>query len=102
MNFLPVQAFLRGIGLLYQFFLEKYIDRKYILPIYRQADSINRQRTSLGQSWIPIYEDLEVSFQMSTRFCEEPSKIAVRSNAKTSVDEIIICVEAAGYFDGNF
>lgn len=92
----------KGIGLIYQFFLGKYIDKKYIIPMYTKAHSEYQFRTSVGQYWIRIYQELEISFQMSTRFCESSSKIAIRSNSDRILEEIVLLVEAAGYFDGNF
>jgi hypothetical protein len=39
---------------------------------------------------------------MSTRFCNVPSKIAIKNNSEAILDEIVLLIEAEGYFDGNF
>ena len=94
-----VPKILSGI---YRFFLGGYIDRKYIKPLYEKSHSKHQLETGIGRSWIEIHKDLEVSFQMSTRFCKSPSKIAIRNNSKTVMEEIVLLIEAEGYFDGNF
>ena len=94
-----VAKILSGI---YRFFLGGYIDRKYIEPLYEKSHSKHQFETGIGRSWIKIHKDLEVSFQMSTRFCKSPSKIAIRNNSKTVLEEVVLVVEAEGYFDGNF
>jgi hypothetical protein len=78
----------------------KYIDRKYILPMYKKAHSVYRKKISFGKySWISVYKNLEISFQMSTRLCSEPSKIAIRNSQDDSISDVVLLVEAEGYFD---
>ena len=72
------------------------------MPLYKRAHAEYQFRTSIERSWIEIYEDIEVSFQMSTRFCESPSKVAIRNNSEIVLEEIVLQVEAEGYFNGNF
>lgn len=60
-----------------------------------------REKVDLGNIWIPIYQDLEVSFRWSTCYCKEPSKIAFRST-NNSIKQVKLCVQAEGCFDGNF
>lgn len=78
----------------------KYIDRKYILPMYKKAHSVYRKKISFGKySWIPVYKNLEISFQLSTRLCSEPSRIAIRNSQDDSISDVVLLVEAEGYFD---
>ena len=98
-----IVRFIPGIlSFVYQFFIGKYIERKYIITMYNKAHADYTSRIAVGQHWISIYQDLEVSFQMSTRFCENPSKIAIRNNSQTIFEEVVLLVEAEGYFDGGF
>jgi hypothetical protein len=80
----------------------KYIDRKYILPMYEKAHSVYKKNISLGRSWIPVYKNLEISFQMSTRLCSEPSRIAIRNSQDDSISDVVLLVETEGYFDASF
>lgn len=99
---LAVRFVSRILGFIYQFFLGKYIEIKYIMPMYIKSHTDYASRTSIGQHWIDTYQDLEVSFQTSTRFCENPSKIAIRNNSDIIFGEVVLLVEAEGYFDGSF
>jgi hypothetical protein len=54
-----------------QVFLGKYLERKYIIPMLNQAHTDYTYRTSVGQYWYRIYQNLEVSIQMSTRYSED-------------------------------
>jgi hypothetical protein len=99
-SFLTIKFIPKILSLVYQFFLGKYIERKYIMPMYIQADAEYKSRNSVGQHWIRTSQDLEISIQMSTRFCENPSKIAIRNNSETIFEKVVLLVEAEGYFDG--
>jgi hypothetical protein len=101
-SFLTVRFVTKIFSLIYQFFFKKFIDRKYIMLLYKRFHSKYRFRTSVGKYWIEIYQNLEISFQMSTCFCEIPSKIAIKNNSETILDKVVLLVEAEGYFDGNF
>lgn len=103
--FIPIRFIQPITNFLSQLFLRKYIkvfEEKYILPMYVQSHSNYKLKTYLGRYWHSISNNLEVSFQMSTRFCGEPSKIEIRNNSDKSVDKVIILVEAEGCFDGSF
>jgi hypothetical protein len=99
----PLVRFIPNIlSFVYQFFLDKYINRKYILPMYNKSHADYTSRTSIGQYWVGTYQDLELFFQMSTRFCKQPSKIAIRNSSETIFEEVVLLVKAEEYFDGNF
>jgi hypothetical protein len=80
----------------------KYINKKYVLPLYEKSDSMYKENSFLEHSWIPIYKNLEISLQMSTRFCDKPSRIAIRNSKDDSISEVILLIEAERCFDESF
>lgn len=87
---------------LYDSFFKKKFETEYVLPLYNQSNLKYRQENDLENIWTPIYKNLEVSLQMSTCYCEQPSQISIRNNGEDSIDKVTILVKAEGIFDGYF
>ncbi|EDX85201.1 hypothetical protein S7335_2900 [Synechococcus sp. PCC 7335] len=81
-------------------YINKHIDQKHIMPLYEEAHAEYRRRTSLGSSWMKIHEDLEVSLEIPTRFCESTPKIAIRTHSEKVFETVELLVDAEGVFDG--
>jgi hypothetical protein len=74
--------------------------KNFILEMYRESDSFYKNENRLGTNWWSISQDLELSFQFSTRYCNEPSKVAIRNKADNSIDKVVVHIEAERWEDG--
>jgi hypothetical protein len=82
-------------------FAVKFFAEKYVLPVYDRSNNKYLYDTSVGQTWMSIGHDLEVSLQISNTFCKDLSRIAIRNNSIEEIDEVEIILQAKDYFDGN-
>lgn len=90
----------KALGYIYQFFLGGNSDKKPTIAL--GGDTHAEYQSSVGRYWIEIYQDLEVSLQISTCLCESESKIAIRTISDKVFEVVEILVEAEGYFNESF
>jgi hypothetical protein len=79
--------------------IEKF-QNKFIAPVYNQSHGCYINLHRMGQHWMSIGCELEVSFEFSNNFCKTPSRIAIRNLNNEKIDNATILLETRGCFDG--
>lgn len=80
--------------------LVEKIDRKLFEEPYSESDAVHEAEHALGNWWLPLYENIELSLKMETPYSNKVplySEIAIRNVGEKPIDRIEVAVEVRDY-----